>query len=456
MGRNTRTAAVSFILSPLPVHRPTKLHFARELARAFLAKNLIKTDMLAIGMEVVSGKKRASWIRGAVARVTARFPPGSCPSSWTIGREILEDPKLARALGRDIHIAPCLGISRQMTPAKGCADWLVPPLLDHAALEAWLLLSPGELEWFADPGNWARHLPARDPRLHYRHRTLPKASGGTRLIEAPKDRLRVLQQRILHGILERVPPHPAATGFRKGASILDYVRPHIRRKVIVHIDIRHFFPSIGKGRIAGLFRCAGYPESVADSLALLCLTATPESVCATLPWADAARFRQRHLPQGAPTSPLLASLAAFHFDRRLAGLATAAGARYTRYADDLAFSWPADSRPNPTAFVAHVGGILVEEGFEPHPRKTRVLGCAQSQRLTGVIINDRPNMARREYDVLKAILHNARRDGLAAQNRGNHPDFPSRLRGRIAWLTLLNPARGQKLLHLLESLAPPH
>jgi len=278
------------------VRRPTKLHLARELARAFLAADFTPAAMLESGESIVTGKRHAHWLRRAITQVTDPFKPGSRPSSWTVAREILANPFLVERLGNEIDIARWPTISPRMTPARGCSDWPVPAILDEAALEAWLLLNPGELDWFADPGNRARHLPARDPRLHYRCHPIAKALGGFRLIEAPKDRLRVLQQRILHGILEKIPPHPAATGFRRGASLLDYVAPHVGRKVIVHLDLRDFFPSIGTGKVAGLFRCAGYPENVAEALAYLCLTATPESVCASLPWADAARYRQHHLP----------------------------------------------------------------------------------------------------------------------------------------------------------------
>jgi hypothetical protein len=50
------------------------------------------------------------------------------------------------------------------------------------------------------------------------------------------------------------------------------------------------------------------------------------------------RLRGAHLPQGAPTSPALANLAAFRLDIRMAALAKRFGATMTRYADDIAFS----------------------------------------------------------------------------------------------------------------------
>ena len=70
--------------------------------------------------------------------------------------------------------------------------------------------------------------------------------------------------------------------------------------------------------------------------------------------------------------------------------------------------------------------------------------CAR-QSVCGIVVNARPNVARAEYDELKAILHNAVREGAAAQNRAEAADFEAHLRGRISRVASLNPSRGDRL-----------
>ena len=62
-----------------------------------------------------------------------------------------------------------------------------------------------------------------------------------------------------------------------------------------------------------------------------------------------------------------------------------------------------------------------------------------------MVVNNHPNVARSEYDELRAILHNAARSGQSGQNRGDVADFRAHLLGRIAWVESLNPTRGAKL-----------
>ena len=154
------------------------------------------------------------------------------------------------------------------------------------------------------------------------------------------------------------------------------------------------------------------------------------------------QLRRRENP---PTSPALANLAAFGLDRRLIGLAASTGLACSRYADDLAFS-SARSGDEARRLVDLVTEIATEEGFEVNWPKTSIRHADQRQRQAGVVVNEHPNVDRRQYDVLKATLHNAARHGPAGQNRDNHPAFRDHLRGRIAWVNQLNPARGERLL----------
>ena len=159
---------------------------------------------------------------------------------------------------------------------------------------------------------------------------------------------------------------------------------------------------------------------------------------------------QPHLPQGAPTSAALANLAAHRLDARLSGLARVAGASYTRYADDLVFSGGETFARSIARFPTHVAAIALEEGFAVQHRKTRVMRQGVRQRAGGVVLNRKTNIARDEYDRLKAILHNCVRYGPRDQNRAGVPNFPAHLAGRVAYVSRLNPQRGARLLALFE------
>jgi hypothetical protein len=342
-----------------------------------------------------------------------------------------------------------------MTPAAGApASWPVPALATPGALAAWLGLEPGELDWFADcQGREARTPPG--PLRHYTYRWLARRSGGVRLLEVPKARLKALQRRLLHDLLDHIPPHDCAHGYRRGRSVISYAAPHAGRAVVLRFDLRDFFPSIRRARIHALFRTAGYPPAVARLLAGLCTNSVPADVweaAGVRTPADRLLYSSGHLPQGAPTSPALANLCAHRLDRRLAGLARSVEARYTRYADDLAFSGSAGLERSTRRFQVLVCRIALEEGFEVHTRKSRFMRRGVRQQLAGVVLNAHPNVRRDEFDRLKAILWNCVRQGPASQNRAGHADFQAHLAGRIAYVTQINPARGRKLRDLFEQI----
>jgi RNA-directed DNA polymerase len=340
-------------------------------------------------------------------------------------------------------------------PAMARRRWPVPEIATEAGLAEFFGLSDGALAWMADARRLERttsDLPLR----HYLYRTIPRRSGAVRVIERPKQRLKALQRQILHEILDPVPTHEAAHGFTSGRSVRSHAGTHVGQFAIARFDLKDFFASVAAGRIYGIFRTAGYPESVAYSLTALTTNVVPAAVWHSIPRPSEARLiplhhelgqqlATPHLPQGAPTSPALANLAAFRLDRRLSGLATALDLRYSRYADDLTFSGSVRLLRSMPALQQAVVAIVRDEGFAINPDKTYLATRAGRQRVCGIVVNERTNVAREEYDTLKAILHNAELSGPASQNRDGRPDFRAHLLGRIAWFHSLNPERGEKL-----------
>ena len=330
----------------------------------------------------------------------------------------------------------------------GLLTFRLPQLATWKDLRRWLGLFDNELAWFADREEWQSKT--LEPKLHhYRYRWITKPSGLWRLIEIPKSRLKAIQRQILLELLNRVPPHPCAHGFRRRRSCLTYIAPHVGKPAILRMDLKDFFHSVPTRRICALFRRLGYPWTVARSLQGLCTHAVSPSLAGVpyqeLSWARKKRLQHKHLPQGAPTSPAIANLCAWHLDCRLQGLSEHFGLDYTRYADDLAFSGSAELTGLAPYLQGLVGAVAIEEGFSVNHRKTRLHTQAQCQRLAGIVVNEKPNLRRREYERLKAILHNCVRFGPDSQNRRGLLDYKSHLAGRVAYAAWLNPSRGSRL-----------
>jgi len=225
------------------------------------------------------------------------------------------------------------------------------------------------------------------------------------------------------------------------------------------MDLRDFFPSFPAARIQTVFRTLGYPESVADLLGGICTNAAPRDV-----WKDInpeqlheaqVLYSRPHLPQGAPTSPALANLCCYRADCRLSGIARSAGAEYTRYADDLAFSGSEAFERCVERFSTHAAAILHEEGFTVHHRKTRVMRQGVRQHLAGLVTNQRINVRRTDFDLIKATLTNCVRQGPESQNRDAHPHFRSHLEGRVGFVESINPARGKRLRAIFDQIRRP-
>src|SRR5262249_52407743 len=128
---------------------------------------------------------------------------------------------------------------------------------------------------------------------------------------------------------------------------------------------------------------------------------------------------------------------------------------YTRYADDLTFSGDDGLKDKVGYLMARVRHLAEAEGFVVNEKKSRVLRRSAAQKVTGLVVNDRPGVPRKEVRRLRAILHKARTEGLEKQDRDNRPNFVAWLRGKIAYVSMVRPEIGAKLKAELEALLKP-
>jgi retron-type reverse transcriptase len=284
--------------------------------------------------------------------------------------------------------------------------------------------------------------------------TIPKRDGTARSICAPKVQLKWVQRRIHEKILSHIPAHDAAHGFIDGRSIVTNAAPHLGSAVVVKFDLKDFFPTIHYYRVLGFFASLGYSvgnakfgtadksTQVAPVLARLC--------CYT---PDPKAWGKAHMPQGAPTSPSLSNLVCRRLDSRLTGLATKLNGVYTRYADDLTFSFKTDD-VNLGRFRWWIDQVCHQEGFVVNQHKFRVIRRSQRQVVTGIVVNDSLRVPREERRRFRAILHNCAKLGVASQARGN-PRFKEYLRGFASYLHMVHPEEGTELLEQVSALLGP-
>jgi retron-type reverse transcriptase len=234
-------------------------------------------------------------------------------------------------------------------------------------------------------GMTAEQLEATRPA--YREFSIPKRSGGKRVILAPEPELKKLQRLILRRVLGGLSCHRCALGFERGKSIVTHANRHRGKAVVVRMDIRDFFPSTRALRVNDYFRWVGWTDDAATLLTRLCT-------------------HNDALPQGAPTSPRLSNLVNIRLDARLAALAKTFGATYSRYADDLTFSFDVDSRETIHNVLGLSKLIVRDEGYELHQdKKLRVSRRHDRQVVTGLVVNEKVNLPRRTRRRLRAVEH---------------------------------------------------
>jgi len=266
----------------------------------------------------------------------------------------LDDDRLRALLPMDLpRRRGWSGLPEGMSQDMFMTYYYLSPMGWHEGFRPWDALERGKLP----------------PRYRYRHFTVPKSDGGVRELAEPGVDLKEIQHNIIENYLKRQRPHRAAVGYRKGMSIADHVWPHAGARTVVTADIEDFFPSTGRYRVRGFWK--NHPMCTNDRAVQLLTNLTTY---------------RGSLPQGAPTSPALSNLVNASMDARLHRLAAECGGHYTRYADDLAFSWGMRPRP-PADFEGTVRRVLHDYGYRLHARKGwRVWRRGENAEITGLVL----------------------------------------------------------------------
>jgi RNA-directed DNA polymerase len=237
-------------------------------------------------------------------------------------------------------------------------------------------------------------LKANEVPVGYWWHRIAKRDGSTRLLHSPNPILKKLQRLLLRKVFQRLKIHPAATGFHQKDSIVTHAKRHVGRAIVVRIDIRNFFSSTTEPRLFAYFLKIGWSRRAANTL--LQLTTHQMS-------------GRRCLPQGAPTSPILSNLVNYRLDARLAGLAKKSHAIYSRYADDIIFSFALDDRRFLRGVIRRARRILWENGYRMHGRaKLRIMRRHQRQIVTGLVVNEKVQLPRKTRRWLRSIEHHLR------------------------------------------------
>jgi len=295
----------------------------------------------------------------------------------------------------------------------------------------------------------------------YKTFEIPKNLGGTRTISAPVTTLKIIQRKLNQVLQSIYKPRNAVHSYIHNRSILTNVSKHSPNVLIFNVDLKDFFPSIHLGRVIGLFSYFNREPDVATTLAQICCF-------------------NRALPQGAPTSPIISNMICAKMDKKLSQLARKYDCNYTRYADDITFSTE-DSFP--TAIVKfntdgqlevgdELGEIISANSFEINRDKVTLRNKDRRQIVTGLVINEFPNVRREYVRKIRAMLHAWEKFGLEAaeteflsryhnsrlRNPSREPpSFKRVVKGKIDYLGMIRGKDNPIYLHFrhkLRGLAP--
>jgi RNA-directed DNA polymerase len=309
----------------------------------------------------------------------------------------------------------------------------------------------------------------------YRVFAIRKRSGGKRFICAPEPGLLNVQRWIHEHVLCSPTAlrslSDSATAYAPGHSHIKNARRHLGASWILKFDITSFFESISERQVYRVFRGLGYRALVAFCLTRLSTRVLPQPVDQRLhrrtkrwqpghEWEFFGSNVLGHLPQGAPTSPMLANLVCAVLDTELQKVAVREDLTYTRYADDMTFSGEVSDRAAATTIAREISTVVGRYGFGINAQKTNIAKNGGRKIVTGLSVDDDEvvRLPRSYKDAIRQELFYLHKHGVASHcsriGQKNHLSYLLRLAGRIRYAVKVEPVTGKQMMDKFKQIFP--
>lgn len=251
---------------------------------------------------------------------------------------------------------------------------------------------------------------------HYHSVYIPKSDGSQRRLSVPDLILKRVQRSIAENILTQYPISVYAKAYKTGSSVQRNARPHVGKMKLLKLDIEGFFDNITYSQVKEkVFFEEKYSEPVRILLTMLC-------------------YHRDSLPQGAPTSPAITNIMMYDFDEAVGDFCEKKGITYTRYCDDMTFSGSFDENE----IISYIKYELLAIGLFLNVRKTSVIPSYKRQTVTGLVVNERLNVAREYKKRIRQEMYYIKKFGLDdhLNKRGisDKRQYVLSLQGRISFV----------------------
>lgn len=254
-------------------------------------------------------------------------------------------------------------------------------------------------------------------KKHYEYMEIPKKDGSKRILYMPDSLLKYIEKNILRHVLYGMHISSYAKAYYKNVGIIENTKPHIHKQMILKLDIKDFFHHITFKMVKEkIFREEYFPESISILLTVLCCY-------------------QGTIPQGAPTSPMISNIILKSFDETVGKWCQKRNIIYTRYCDDMTFSG-VFIKEDIIEFIKKELSVL---GFQLNNKKIKLLFPNNRQIITGIVVNEKLNTARKYRKNIRKEIYYCRKYGIESHLNFNHIDIEKQeylnsLKGKVLFV----------------------